>query len=216
MCRPLVGPGKAAKGLTCGTATSDGQHLATVLVPLDAQGTESRKFICDEPQESADLAAEAAAKSALDAGILEVVESRVRPKARPAPTASARDKASPDKDIRTAQKGIALPAAVPKHGEELAAIRRATYGGFGMATASQLEAITKKLEQEMRDDKAREEAKRTAEREAEERKRLGNPLLPGVPTTAEELLATQRPSEEVQQHVPSALSELQGMLSFRG
>lgn len=140
-----------------------------------------------------ELACEAAASSALDAGILDLIESRVRPKARPAPPVGRSNEDNRSREPKSVDTpGIALATQVPKHGEELAAARRAMYGGFGVATQYQLQEIEKKLEAELEAEKEREDAAREEERKADELKRMGNPLLPDVFATAETLLSLDK------------------------
>lgn len=153
-----------------------------------------RTFGVSSSHTTRELASEAAASSALDAGILELIESRVRPKARPAPPVSRsnEDNKSRDDSKSVDKPGVTFGAQVPKHGEELAAARRALYGGFGAATQYQLQEIEKKLEAELQAEKEHEEARREEERKAEELKRMGNPLLPDVFATAETLLSLDK------------------------
>ncbi|GAA5993434.1 hypothetical protein JCM10908_002188 [Rhodotorula pacifica] len=188
-CRAILGD-EAKVGPRYKVGGQDDAFGASVMIPLDVQAADWRTFGVPPEHETRELACEAAAFSALNAGILDLIESRVRPMARAAPPVvpPAEEKHSSSTKQDAGPPGITCPTAqVPKHGEELAAARRASYGGFGMATAYMLEEITKKLNDEQKAEQEREEAKREEARKKEELKRLGNPLLPGVPTTPEGL-----------------------------
>lgn len=167
---------------------------ASVTIPLDPDWSDWRTFGVTPIHMTRELACEATASFALDAGILELIESRVRPKARPAPPLcqSAEDNKSRGDSKSVDKPGIALATQLPKHGEKLAAALLAMYGGFGAATQYQLREIERKLEAEIETKKEREEARREEERKAEELKRMGNPLLPSGFTTAEALLSLDK------------------------
>jgi hypothetical protein len=174
--------------------SADDAFGASVTIPLDPSSSDWRIFGVTPVHTTRELACEAAASSALDAGILELIESRVRPKARPAPPIglSTEDNKSRGDSKSVDKPGIALATQVPKHGEELAAARRAMYGGFGAATQYQLREIERKLEAELEAEKERDEARREEERKADELKRMGNPLLPDVFATAKTLLSLEK------------------------
>lgn len=106
--------------------------------------------------------------------------------------------------------GITFPAQVPKHGEELAAARRAMYGGFGNATDHQLVELIKKIEVEAQVEQELEQARRDERRKADELRRMGNPLLPGVPTTPEAPAPSYQSEDGSGMKTTAALVELRG------
>ncbi|GAA5876402.1 hypothetical protein JCM3774_005321 [Rhodotorula dairenensis] len=214
-CRGILGD-EAGVGPRYKSDGYDGRFGASVTIPLDPEGADWRVFGVPESYPTRDLAFEAAASSALDAGILELIESRVRPKSRVAPPVipPAPNKVHGSKsDGQAPGVGVPVPVPVPKHGEELAAARRALYGGFGAATAHQLGELTKKIEAELDALQEREEARRNEEKQADELRRMGNPLLPGLGPTPHEALLPSSPKSGGGEgtrtaNEPTALAEL--------
>ncbi|BGP35990.1 hypothetical protein JCM10296v2_007842 [Rhodotorula toruloides] len=163
-CRDLLGPG-AKLALR-----------PTVFVCLDKNATDSRAFSLPALYASHDEACESVARVALQAGILDLLESRVRPTIKP--PSSAKDR----RESRGGKKQVVLQRTE----EEQAAWRRASYGGFGAATAYQLaemrvQAEKKSVAGEEEALEPRKEAPQEVPVEVE-----GNPLLPGLPKETKE------------------------------
>ncbi|KAJ8291343.1 hypothetical protein OF846_005376 [Rhodotorula toruloides] len=175
-CRDLLGPG--VKFEPYYKASVEGSLFgATVFVCLDKNATDSRAFSLPALYASPHEAFEAVARIALQAGVLDLLESRVRPKARPA---------SSPKDRREGRGG--KKQAIPQRTEEeQAALRRASYGGFGAATAYQLAKMRALAEREKKLVEAKDQAPEL-KTEAPEEVPIeveGNPLLPGLPMETE-------------------------------
>ncbi|EGU11767.1 Proteophosphoglycan ppg4 [Rhodotorula toruloides ATCC 204091] len=176
-CREILGAEAKVEPLY--KSISEGSLFgATVIVPLDKRASDSRAFSLPALYASPDEAYEAIARIALQAGILDLLDSRVRPKVKPA--SSAKD--------RREGRGGKKQAIVQRTEEEQAALRRASYGGFGAATAYQLgkmraEAEMEKtlVEEESRAPEPKEEATKEVSIEVE-----GNPLLLGLPVETKE------------------------------
>ncbi|GEM11892.1 proteophosphoglycan ppg4 [Rhodotorula toruloides] len=180
-CREFLGPG--VKFEPYYQASVQGSLFgATVFVCLDKNATDSRAFSLPALYASREEAYEAVARMALQAGALDLLESRVRPRAKPA--SSPKDR----RDAKGQGRGGKKHASLPRTEEEQAALRRASYGGFGAATAFQLVKLRAQAEKAKKhvevEDQAQKPEKEPLKEETIEVER--NPLLPGLPVETEE------------------------------
>ncbi|GAA5913770.1 hypothetical protein JCM8208_004160 [Rhodotorula glutinis] len=148
---------------------------ASVLVILDTVSSATRAFGVPPSCPTLDTACDAAARAALFAGALELVQARHLPPP-PAGTTHASPHASSHPATASSKPRRGKQMSPARSGEEQAALRRAAYGGFGAATAATVASAVEL-------DKAREREKRVKE----ERDEVGrNPLIPSAaPATAQ-------------------------------